>query len=223
MRGFTEALGGQALLAALRPLLPKGAAAAWADPRRDHGLWDGEHLLNAVEKRHMEFSAGRAAARQAMAQLSLPPQAIIHGKDRAPIWPQGITGSISHSASDCLAVVWLAHQQGIGIDLEPATPLEPALWPIILRPEEQDALQHADDPAMQAKRIFTIKEAVYKAQYPLSRQLFGFDAISVSLQADQSMRFSTRFLQQAFPFRIGDILTGCHLQVEDQLLALCHT
>lgn len=223
MSRSTAASGGQALLAALRPVLPKGAAAAWADPRRDHGLWDGEYLPNAVETRHMEFSAGRAAARQAMAQLSVAPQAILHGKDRAPIWPQGITGSISHSASDCLAVVWLAHQQGIGIDLEPATPLEAALWPVILRPEERDALQDTDDPALQAKRIFTIKEAVYKAQYPLSRRLFGFDAISVSLQADQPMRFSARFLQRAVPFRIGDALTGFHLQVDDQLLALCHT
>lgn len=216
-------LGGQALLAALRPLLPRGAAAAWADPRRDHGQWAGEQLSFAVEKRRHEFSAGRAAARQAMAELSLPPCAIPQGRDRAPIWPDGITGSISHSASDCLAVVWPVAQQGIGIDLEPAVPLETELWPIILRPEEQKNLKSAADPAMQAKRIFAIKEAVYKAQYPLSRQLFGFEAISVTLMPDQAGRFVARFCQQAVPFRRGDILTGYHLEVDGQLLALCHT
>lgn len=203
--------------------MPPDAAAAWADPRRDHGHWQGEHLGNAVEKRRCEFSAGRAAARQAMAELSLAPRSIPLGGDRAPIWPEGITGSISHSASDCLAVVWAADRQGIGIDLEPATPLEPELWPIILRPEEREALKLADAPALQAKRIFAIKEAVYKAQYPLSRRLFGFDAISVSLMPDQAGRFSARFCEQALPFRCGDILAGYHLEVDGQLLALCHT
>lgn len=223
MRSAQATLGGQALLAALRPLLPPGAAVAWADPRRDHGHWEGEQLGSAVEKRRREFSAGRAAARQAMAELSLPPRSIPQGSDRAPIWPEGITGSISHSANDCLAVVWPVDQQGIGIDLEPAVPLETELWPIILRPEEREDLKAADDPALQAKRIFAIKEAVYKAQYPLSRQLFGFEAISVTLMPDQAGRFAARFCQQALPFRRGDILTGYHLEVDDSLLALCHT
>lgn len=223
MRGIQESRDGQALLAALRPVLPHGAAAAWADPRRDHGQWEGEQLNNAVEKRRCEFSAGRAAARQAMADLSLRPCSIPQGGDRAPIWPAGVTGSISHSARDCLAVIWPVERRGIGIDLEPATPLEPDLWPIILRPEEREDLRQADDPALQAKRIFTIKEAVYKAQYPLSRQLFGFDAISVTLMADQAGRFAARFCQQALPFRQGDSLTGYHLEVDGQLLALCHT
>lgn len=215
---------GQALLAALRPLLPQGAALAWADPLQAYEIMPGEALKGAVDKRLREFSAGRRAARQALAALGLPAQAIPQGPNRAPIWPVGVTGSITHSKKDCLAVIWPQGARpctrGIGIDLEAAEPLEPALWSMILRPSELHRLAATPEPGREAKAIFAIKEAAYKAQFARSQKLFGFEGLEVSCDSGQ---FSARFCLEAAPYHRGELLRGHYLWVEDQVVALCHT
>lgn len=111
-----------ALTAAARALLPVSVALAATDPTQPApALWRGEVLPLAIAARQTEFAAGRHAARMAMAQLGHLQQPIVHGADRAPIWPAGLNGSITHSATLCLAAVTQAPLL-VGIDLEPATP-----------------------------------------------------------------------------------------------------
>jgi 4'-phosphopantetheinyl transferase EntD len=53
------------------------------------------HVERAVEKRRRDFALGRACARRALAVLDdRPPTAILVGEERAPVWPEGIVGSI---------------------------------------------------------------------------------------------------------------------------------
>jgi 4'-phosphopantetheinyl transferase EntD len=40
-----------------------------------------------------------------MDALGLPERPIPMGRDRAPVWPEGVVGSISHSDAFCLAAV----------------------------------------------------------------------------------------------------------------------
>ena len=94
-----------ALAQALRALLPPGLAIGWSDPTAAAPLWPGEALPGAIPRRQTEFSAGRAAARAAMTSLGFAAAAIPAAPDRAPVWPPGITGSISHSATACLAIL----------------------------------------------------------------------------------------------------------------------
>ena len=47
------------------------------------------HAAKAIPKRQRELSAGRAAARLAMAHLGAAPLAIPPAADRSPIWPMG--------------------------------------------------------------------------------------------------------------------------------------
>ena len=80
-------------------------------------------IATAVKSRQQEFTAGRTCARRAMGHLGLPDMAIPVGADRAPIWPAGIAGSISHSTTRCVAAIG-RHSDGIkalGLDLEEAT------------------------------------------------------------------------------------------------------
>ncbi|MBN2629186.1 MAG: 4'-phosphopantetheinyl transferase superfamily protein [Rhodobacteraceae bacterium] len=208
------------LLAALRGLAPAGAGIGWADPRVDHALMPGESLAGPVPARRREFSAGRVAARMAMAAIGLPAQALPMGGDRAPIWPAGVTGSITHSPTACLAVVLPAGSwRGIGIDLEPDTPLTPDLWGTILRPEELAVLHQAPEAqrARRAKLVFSAKEAAYKAQYPVSRTLFGFEAMAVTLGPDG---FSATFCTDIAPFIRGDRINGRIATVADHILTL---
>lgn len=194
-------------------VLPQGLAVVARDPRDLPAAVDPAEqgaVAHAVPARVAEFHAGRAAARAAMVQLSLPPRPVPMGPDRAPLWPAGVTGSISHSATACVAV--LGHSQdwaGIGVDLEEATPLEPELVPQICSKTERCWLcaQPETDRGLMAKLLFSIKEAAYKAQYPLTQNLFGFDGFEVQVDRARS-QFSAKFQMQQGGFDAGTTLVG---------------
>ncbi len=198
------------LAAAARALLP-GAGVGAADPRTPHPAWPGEDIGAAVPRRLNEFRAGRAAARAALAELSLPPVAILVNPDRSPAFPPGLAGSITHTATAALAAV-LPGARGLGIDLEPAEPLPPELWDSILSPTERAAC----DSPVKARLVFAAKEAAYKAQYPATRRLLEFDALAITLDATT---VTATFTAPAGPFPAGHALTGRHACAEGHLLA----
>lgn len=185
------------LLAALRSGLPQGVAVAGVD---GSGLWPGEDIGTVAPKRLAEFTAGRAAARAAMRALGAAPQAVPVGPDRAPLWPLGLTGSITHCEGACLAVVAETRRwAGLGLDVEPLAPLAPDLWPTLLAAGEEVA------DGLAALALFVAKEAAYKAQYALSRQLFDFQTLRLDWQGD---RFSAMFTRAVPPFAAGTALSG---------------
>lgn len=201
------------LTAAARAILPEGVAVAAADPRRLHPMLPGETLPGAIPARLREFSAGRHAARLAMASLGQPVQPIPQADDRAPIWPQGICGSITHSRHACLAAVSMV--QGIGLDLEEEIPLERDLWPTVLLPDERDWALSQPDAGLAAKLIFSAKEAAYKAQYPATLTLFGFETLLLRVEGD---RFTAMFQRNVGPFAQGTALEGGIARVEGHFL-----
>lgn len=126
----------------VRPLFAADIALAGADPLDAPPAPLPEEAAclspNAVQKRRREFAAGRAAARQAMRHLGAGPQPVLAGADRAPVWPEGLTGSISHTRSCAMAVLAPAKAvQGLGIDLEEDTPLKEDLVPAICTARER--------------------------------------------------------------------------------------
>lgn len=167
-------------------------------------------MARAVPARRREFAAGRAAARAAMAALGLPPAAIAMGEDRAPIWPSGLIGSISHNSTLAACVVSkLETNSALGLDLEDDAPLPRDLWPTILLPAEEDWLhsQQAAARGRLARLIFSAKECAYKAQYGLSGQLLDFPAFLVQLDL-ASGRFQAVFQHDVAPFESGEALKG---------------
>lgn len=210
----------QALLAALNTLLPQGTGAGCADPRADLPAWPGEALPQAVPARRREFAAGRQAARAALAAIGAKPVAIPQGADRAPIWPPGLIGSITHTGDACLAIAAFRGEfQGMGLDLEPATPLDRDLWDSVLLPQEQMAMMRlpAEGRGLAAKRAFCAKEAAFKAQYPLSNALFGFEVMTVTFGPD---RFAATFQTDVAPFAAGHQIQGRMVEVAGHFLAL---
>lgn len=154
-------------------------------------------ILGAAPQRKSEFAAGRQAARLAMGR----PDAIPMGADRAPLWPSGWIGSISHSGGWAVAVV----RQGsglIGVDLEADGELPGEVVSEILTPAEGE---FCAGNLRLARVIFAIKEAVYKAQYPVSRVIFDFQTLEISLSES---RFSARFRHSVGPFAEGDRISG---------------
>lgn len=194
--------------AAVAALFGERVAVAVTDPRLSHPeplAGEAEHLRFAIARRHAEFAAGRAVARRAMAALGHPEQPVMTAADRSPIWPRGLTGSISHSETLCVAAV----SDGpvyLGLDIEPDAELSEALVGTICSRAE---IARVRGPEMlrHASLIFSAKEAAYKAQFPITRKVFGFDHIDLTLNFEQR-RFTATYLRPAHPFEVGDQLQG---------------
>ncbi|MFM9994461.1 MAG: 4'-phosphopantetheinyl transferase [Phycisphaerales bacterium] len=139
-------------------------------------------VASAVPTRRAEFAAGRALARRLLARLGIEHAVLPVGSDRAPIWPEGITGSISHAQGLCVAAVARrADVAALGIDTEPAEPLDEELWPTIAAPDELDRLRSLspDERGLHARLLFSAKEAVYKCQFPHWRAPLEFTHVSI--------------------------------------------
>lgn len=137
-------------------------------------------IQRSVAKRQTEFLAGRLCAMQAMERLDGRRLAPDIGEDRAPIWPDDVCGSITHSTGRAAAIV--AHKQqwrGLGLDTENMLSVERAtrLAGEILTPEEmaQMAAGPADQVALRVTLTFSLKEALFKALYPIVQQRFYFE------------------------------------------------
>jgi len=174
----------QQLAETLREMLGPDIGVGISDPRdATLGLLPAETacIPRAVPTRRASFAAGRRAARAAMDTLGLSPAAIPQGPTGAPRWPPGITGTITHCDTACLAAVMRTEGRAtLGIDLEPATPLDTDLISIICTKAEQRWLATQPSPGLAAKRIFCAKEAIYKAQFPITGQVIGFDAVTLT-------------------------------------------
>lgn len=147
-------------------------------------LPERQAIARAVPKRQMEFLAGRIAVRRALARMGRPAEAIAAGRDRAPVWPAGICGSISHAEGLAVAVLAEAPAE-IGVDIEADAALDDALISEICRPEERALVPRLQQGRF-ARRLFSAKEALYKAQYPKTRLIFGFHALCVDLEKGQA-------------------------------------
>jgi len=178
-----------ALRAALASMLPTDIAhAAGRIGRVDAALFEIERaaIARAVPRRRAEFQAGRALARRALRDLGVADQPIPIGPDRRPLWPRGVVGAITHTRD--LAVVAVARSDaylGLGLDLEPALPLETSLLALVGRPEELDGpkivMASRTDSIDRGKLIFCVKEAVFKAVYPTTLTWFDFQDAVVTI------------------------------------------
>jgi 4'-phosphopantetheinyl transferase EntD len=167
-----------------------------------------EAVAGAAQTRVEQFTAGRVCSRIALGRLGVATTTpVLRGEDRAPIWPPGFVGTISHTDTWCAAAVARAEDvRSIGIDLEPATPLKESLWRRVCTPST---------PGLTGKILFSAKESVYKCQYPITNKFLGFHAVEVELDEGE---FRAVFQQEAGEFQPGDVMSGRYL-VEEGLVA----
>lgn len=192
----------------LERILPAGVAVA---TRRadllDVGLFEreAEIVAGAVEKRRREFSTARACARDALGQLGISPREILSGPRGEPLWPEGVVGSITHCDGyrGC-AVGRSSDFAAIGVDAEVDASLPDGLLGDIALPEERRALAAlaGEDPGPSWDRLlFSIKESVYKAWFPLAGRWLGFEDARVEIDRG-SRSFVARLLVR------GPVLDG---------------
>lgn len=167
-------------------LLPSSVSSAEAfEDLAGESPFPGEEQLiaSAVEGRRREFVTARRCARLALAGLGLPAGPILTGRRREPIWPAGVRGSITHCAGYRAAAVARSDDlAALGIDAEPNAPLPAGVWGSVSVAEERDELTgRVDDGVHWERLLFSAKESVYKAWYPLTGRWLGFDDACLSI------------------------------------------
>ncbi len=176
----------------IEELLPQTVVAveAYGEEGGDAPLYPGEAELvqRAVLKRRREFTAVRTCARRAMEKLGVPPQAVLTGERGAPVWPDGLTGSMTHCVGYCAAALVRAGDlASVGIDAEVHGPLPEGVLSSVALPGEAERVAGLtrDRPDVHWDRLlFSAKEAVYKAWFPLTRKWLDFSEADIELFAD---------------------------------------
>jgi 4'-phosphopantetheinyl transferase EntD len=175
-------------------------------------------IATAVATRRREFVTARRCAREALAGLGIAPVPIRPGPRREPLWPGGVAGSITHCAGyRAAAVVRTSDVASIGIDAETHAPLPPRVIPAVTAPGDVEHLAElaARDPSVHWDRLlFSAKEAVYKAWFPLTGRWLGFE--DAALTIDPAERTFTARLRVDAPF---DALHGRYLITGGLVLA----
>ena len=187
---------------AVIPELPPGAGQGGDYPDTiEVGLFpeEREHIAQSVAKRRAEFAAVRRCARRALQELGYPPVPILPGEQREPQWPEGVVGSMTHCAGFCAAAVARSGEvSALGIDAEVHAPLPEGVLDLIALDSEREriaALTEGVPKAVHWDRVlFSAKESVYKAWFPLTRRWLGFEEADIELRLDGT--FEARLLSK---------------------------
>lgn len=164
-------------------LLPSAVASADTRGDLEVELFPEEvrSMGRAVEKRRREFVTGRACARLALGRLGIAPTAIANGERGEPLWPAGVVGSITHCAGyrGC-AVARVADVRSLGIDAEVNAPLPAGVLRRVAFGRERE-LEGTHEGTCLDRLLFSAKEAVYKAWYPMMGRGLAFEDVQISL------------------------------------------
>ena len=141
-------------------------------------------IESSVFKRRAEFLAGRVMAAIAQRALGCNAKTIHIGPQRSPVWPDGLKGSITHTAEHCAALLVAggSHYYGSGIDIEPILTGEAldAVSGMVMQPGDYRCIKELDIAFNTAVTlIFSARETLFKALFPkLGRR---FDACVMKL------------------------------------------
>lgn len=156
-------------------------------------------IQRSVQKRQAEFFYGRLAAALALREQGCADTGVAIGPMREPVFPPGLVGTITHTATVAAAAVLPGHCcRGLGIDIEQpiAANSIDSVEQLALSPGERALLQDLPQllpyPVALAL-VFSAKESFYKALARTVGRIFDFSALrlqAIDLPA-QRLRFAT--------------------------------
>ncbi len=187
----------------IETLFPEGVIIVQAgDAKAEEPLHPDEQPFTArmSEPRRREFALGRTCARHALARLGVSGP-VLRGDDRAPIWPPGVVGSLTHADNFCAAAV--AHSEevlSLGLDAELDDPLRERVAQRICTPDERAHLAELPEllPSGWEKLVFSAMESFYKAYYPVARSFLGFHDVGLRFDPE-AQSFDARLLRDDKP------------------------
>lgn len=154
------------------------------------------HLNKAVRKRRAEYLASRVLVRYALCRLGAAAWILANDADRAPLWPAGFSGSLSHSTQK-IALLLAKTESGklLGVDCEEVMRAETAeaMQENIITPVEKRRLLESGLPFPEALTVaFSLKESLYKALYPKLKKFMDFSEAEIVFCSPNADKFLLR-------------------------------
>jgi enterobactin synthetase component D / holo-[acyl-carrier protein] synthase len=143
-------------------------------------------IANAVPSRRREFATTRRCARDALAELGFPVDALLRDEHGMPAWPTGVVGALTHCEGyRGAAVAERRRVLTLGVDAEIDAPLPEGVLEAVATPSEMKRLARLPDWGVCWPRLlFSAKESLYKAWYPLARRWLDFDDAQMTVDPD---------------------------------------
>lgn len=169
-----------------------------------------------------QFCMGRKAAHEGLGMLNADGP-VLRGEKGEPLWPDGICGSISHTSH--IAVASVAKREAclsLGLDIEHLNRLMNLNISRKIASEKEIEWIEKEDSNRRERTLalFSAKEALYKALFPLEQVYFGFFDVELSpckkgFQAELKKRASEGLDK-------GAIVEINQMKWEDELLSLVY-
>lgn len=197
-----------------------------ADDFQRSGIDAPEHIQRAAPKRQAEFLAGRLCAREALYRLMGEAHIPAVAESRAPAWPSGWVGSITHSGDLAAALVAPSRDcRGLGLDAENVLGVQRAerLASQILTPSERNWLARlpSEQRGQFVTLVFSLKESLFKALFPLVGVRFYFQDAELTAWNRETQQASLQLLKTLAPaWPAGSHLQGQYALLENYLLSM---
>ncbi|MDD9243590.1 enterobactin synthase subunit EntD [Enterobacter soli] len=185
-------------------------------------LWLPHHaqLTHAGRKRKTDHLAGRIAAAHALSALNDRTIPAI-GASGEPVWPANISGSITHSGTQAMAIATRNPHALIGIDCEAILPESEAheIKDGVIDTEEEAVLSRSGYPfALALTLAFSAKESLFKALFPQVQEYMGFDCARVVMLDNKTLALA--LTKDAGPFSKGKPFTLAWKMINTQVCTL---
>lgn len=142
---------------------------------------EAQHFQKASQQSQRQSGAARAAARGLLCRLGHDRAAIGKAASGAPLWPEGVVGSLAHDDRVAVAAIaWARDFAGLGIDIEPDEDLPAEMIDLVATPAERSRYERA---FQRSRVLFVAKEAVFKAVHPLDGVFLDFQDIEVDIES----------------------------------------
>jgi 4'-phosphopantetheinyl transferase EntD len=153
-------------------------------------------MTHAAPRRQREFALGRACARAALAGFGHGHAILGRRANGAPLWPDGVVGSISHTQGLAVALTAPAEAfRGLGVDVEQYGRVTPDLYHHLFVSGERTQLagMAEADRDRTAALLFSAKEAcckIWLARHQTPQPFTGVHVIMTGM--DFTAQFPSR-------------------------------
>jgi len=171
---------------------------------------------SACKKRREEFLLGRAACNSALKQVGFAsPPPVLKGPLNEPLWFKGYLGSITHTSHIAICAICPdSKAAGIGLDLEELEgDVSLETYRLVSAEEELQWIKaNQAQSQLRFKRLFSAKEAAFKAFFPHAQEYLGFKDAAFSWGCEKNGFFGTllRPIGNTFPngynFEVGSLI-----------------
>ena len=175
-------------------------------------------IVDSSLERQVEFSTGRWLAKIAVKNHCGAELELLADSENRPIWPDGLSGSISHTKP--LVMVGVADcddRTTIGIDIEQANRVKQRLFKKLFTRKE--LIEHEKSLSDWAGVIFSAKESVFKALNPLTDNYLGFLEVEISLDW-QARTFEASYNGGRYTSRVIEKGTGYFILLDEYLVTI---